>query len=276
MLGPENLLVGYENLQGGMIMLTAMVRGVLDLLWPPRTACLLCEEGLSGAPVLAVCNTCWQGMGFPPGLPLCTSCHRPVPGDQDLCVECVQGSRFGRAWALGLHTGPLREAIHHLKFNGRDELGVPLGRRLAARVREPYHGVIPIPLHRSRLRERGYNQAALIARGLAQELRLPLWEGALVRSRNTGHQAKLDRSDRLRNLQGAFRAAQGPAPWVGAAILLVDDVLTTGTTAAAAAEVLRQTGAARVDLAVLAVSATPVRESPERANQAMGFHENPH
>lgn len=237
-------------------MLRLFVQGLMELLWPPRTTCLLCDGRLE-QPVegLPVCLTCWEAIRFPAGLVCCACCSRPLRRGRGRCTVCADSPPFGRVWALGLHAGPLREAIHHLKFNGRKGLGVPLGRRLGAAIQTDHDLVVPLPLHPARLRERGYNQAALIAQGLAEARSRPMVEGVLVRVRQTGRQAKLDREERLRNLQGAF-GVRGPqtVPWAGRSVLLVDDVLTTGATAAAAATVLRETGALRVDLAVLAVS----------------------
>lgn len=236
----------------------------MDLLWPPRTTCLLCEARLNcpGGPAaerVPVCAPCWDSMGFTPGENRCTNCERPLAGGGGLCAACESPPPFGKVWALGLHRGALREAIHHLKFNSRGELGTQLGRRLARQIPARYELVVPVPLHVSRLRERGYNQAALIGGGLAEVLGLTVVEGVLVRLRPTGHQAKLDRQARLNNLRQAFSLRRQVAPpWAGRRILLVDDVLTTGATASAAAQVLRRTGARQVDLAVLAVSDMPV------------------
>lgn len=243
-------------------MLRLFLQGFVDLLWPPRTTCLLCEGQLNADPIagagpagLPVCVPCWSSMPFTQTETRCANCSRPLVGGRGCCAECLSSPLFGQVWALGLHRGALREAVHHLKFSGRRELGGPLGRRLAEQVRGEFDLIIPLPLHPSRLRERGYNQATLIARGLSESLGLPVLEGELVRLRRTGHQAKLDREERLRNLRGAFglRCPTDP-PWAGHSILLVDDVLTTGATASAAAEALWETGARRVNLAVLAVS----------------------
>lgn len=239
-------------------MLVQALHGLLDLIWPPRTTCILCQGALSESALPKVCTSCMADMAFPETFPRCTSCNRPVGSGVHRCPECVAGSAFGRAWALGLHKGPLREAIHHLKFSGRDELGAPLGRLLARRVNFSYDGVVPIPLHRSRQRERGYNQALLLAQGLAAERGWAVWDGALQRVRSTGHQAKLDRTERLQNLERAFSVPETSPPWSGKAVLVVDDVLTTGATAAAAVAAVLRSGAARADLAVLAVSTTPV------------------
>jgi ComF family protein len=248
--------------KGGLCLLRLIFQGLLDLVWPPRTQCLLCDGPLEGEPgsgTLA-CGACVASMAFEPDTARCANCSRPSHSPCGLCPDCEDGSPFGVVFALGPHKGALREAIHHFKFGDRPELAALLGPRLAAAISVGHDCIVPVPLHRSRLRERGYNQAALLARSISQVKGCPVYEQALVRLRSTGHQAKLDRQSRLRNLQGAFSAPQGtPPPWQGKRVLLVDDVLTTGTTAAASAEILYQTGARSVDVAVAAVSTTPVR-----------------
>ncbi|MGE5672742.1 MAG: ComF family protein [Mycobacterium leprae] len=232
--------------------------GLLDLLWPPRVRCLLCNGPLAGG-VYPVCAGCWSTMGFPADRRYCANCARPMAEEERLCAECMAEPAFGHVTALGLHEGALREAIHHLKFGGRPELGPLLGERLAGAVGDRPHFIVPVPLHKARLRERGYNQASLIARGLSAGLGVPVLENGLIRWRGTGHQAKLDRAARLQNLQGAFAIGPQAPLWHGKSVLLVDDVLTTGATASAAAAAIRASGAGAVNLAVLAVSATPVK-----------------
>lgn len=239
-----------------------VVQGLLDIIWPPRTECLLCAAPLAGGELAFVCAECWADMTFPPELALCATCMRPVRPFGG-CGDCAAGQPFAQVFSLGLHEGALREAIHHLKFNGREELGPLLGHRLAQVVQQPSDCIVPVPLHRSRRVERGYNQAALVAQGLSEKLGIPVIEHGLRRRRSTGHQAKLDRVSRLKNLRGAFLLARNPAPWQGKTVLLVDDVLTTGATAAAAARVILAGGAQAVHLAVLAVSATPVKDNPQ-------------
>jgi len=239
-------------------MLRAIVEGLLDFVWPPRTQCLLCREPRPGAPL--ACPACMEEIGFDPTASRCANCTRPIESDRGLCADCEEGPVYGVVFALGAHQGALREAVHHLKFGDRPELAQLLGNRLADRVTVPHDGIVPVPLHPSRLRERGYNQAGLIARAISAGRGIPVWESHLRRVRRTGHQAKLQRDSRLHNLDGAFavEAAVTP-PWSDKRVLLVDDVLTTGATAAAVAEVLYKSGARSVDLAVLAVSTTPVR-----------------
>lgn len=241
-------------------MIRLMVRGLLELIWPPRTDCVLCQADLGVELGSPVCPVCWHGMTFAPSLRRCSQCARPIAGAGHICDGCLAGSAFGKVWALGPHIGPLREAIHHLKFGGREDLALMLGERLGAEIQAPYDFLVPVPLHRSRLRERGYNQAELVAFGMRKTRHIPVCVRTLVRLRDTGHQAKLDRASRHHNLDGAF-GIRAPVPWKGKTILLVDDVLTTGATASAVAQVLRASGATAVNLAVLAVSTTPVAAS---------------
>lgn len=242
--------------------LKTLLHGLLDLLWPPRTQCLLCRSALGPYPAGdLICGGCWGALGECPAIPCCESCTRPLMGTGligGVCQDCARGSPFGRVYSLGFHDGALREAIHHLKFGGREDLGALLGSRLGEGITGDFDCVVPVPLHRSRLRERGYNQATLIAQGIADALSIEMIDQGLVRVRSTGHQAKLDRQHRMLNLQGAFALAGDRFRWSGKALLLVDDVLTTGATAAAAATALREGGARSVDLAVLAVSTKPV------------------
>lgn len=237
-------------------MLIPILKGLADFIWPPRTKCLLCDAWVGEGGNLA-CNACWDSMRFPEARVCCSRCQRPTLTRVSCCTECRERPELGHVWALGLHEGSLREAVHHLKFSGRIELGVQLGRRLGQSISTRYDAVVPVPLHRSRLRERGYNQALSIAAGVSEVTGIPLVEGGLQRLRSTGHQAKLERADRLRNLRGAFSISDRWSP-AGQRLLLVDDVLTTGATAAAAASALLAAGTVVVDVGVLAVSATVI------------------
>jgi ComF family protein len=118
--------------------------------------------------------------------------------------------------------------------------------------------IVPMPLHPNRLRSRGFNQAAEIARHLSRRLQIPCAYDALVRMHDTPPQAGLPRAARWQNLQGAFAC---PAPIRARNILLVDDVLTTGASLSACADVLRQSGATRIDVAVVARTPAPEASS---------------
>lgn len=240
--------------------------GLTEILWPPRSTCLGCEAPLNGASSLglSICPACWEALSDPGDLPRCPNCTRPVPQMEGApCQDCKLHFPFGPVWSLGLLTGPLRELVHHLKYNGREWLGDPLGHRLGAQITQHYDAVIPLPLHRARELERGYNQAGVLATGISRALGRPVLSSLLRRQRRTARQADLDRAERMANLAGAFSAPPQHPDLAGRSLLLVDDVLTTGATACAATHALLAAGARRVDLAVLAVSTSVVHEKNE-------------
>ena len=155
---------------------------------------------------------------------------------------------------MGRYRGKARDALHRFKYQGKKYLAEPLGKLLSKKIApEPWISsvdfIVPIPLSRQRLSERGYNQASLLAKVLSRELSLPM-EEFLERVKNTSSQTGLNRRQRAENLSRAFsccREIHG-----GSHILLVDDVFTSGATANEASKVLKESGAARVSVAVLA------------------------
>lgn len=214
-------------------MTTDWLVGLLDLLFP--RACALCGAAVEGPPHDdALCPPCLAALGPPrPILPL------PAP--------------LAAGVAAGPFDGPLRDAIHLLKYAGRGDLAPALGRRLAAALAAGPRPdvVVPVPLHPARFAVRGFNQAARLARPVARRLEAPLEAGLLVRLRDTPPQTARDASARRRNVRRAF-AVRRPAAFAGQAVLLVDDVVTTGATAAACAAALLAAGARQVRLAALA------------------------
>jgi len=220
---------------------------VLNLLFPTR--CAACDV-LGESPF---CATCAETLvPAPAGCPVCG-----VPQDEALlpalkprrCPHCrVQPPRFALASAAYLHGGALAEAIYRLKYERREDLGVELGVLFEACTVPRSDLLVPIPLHRRRLRQRGYDQARLLADGASRRFRIPV-APLLRRVRETGQQVGRDRTARERSVRGAF-AASGRV--LGLRICLIDDVLTTGATASAAAAALLEAGAARVEVRTLA------------------------
>jgi len=143
-----------------------------------------------------------------------------------------------------LFEGPLREAIHHLKYSGRTSLAKPLGSYLEAHwqtASQPADLIVPVPLHATRLRERGYNQSTLLAEQLSRASKLPVVEPALIRVKATTPQVTLNAAERKANVRAAFEARSDLVR--GRRVLLVDDVCTTGATLESSGIALRQAGA---------------------------------
>ena len=229
------------------------VSEVLALAFPP--ACAACGDLLEeDAPFCPPCSLATE----PVPLPGCPRCGEPVE-EVGPCGRCrFRPPPFRAAHAAFVHTGPLARAIHRFKYEGHSALALPLARALAAEAapwletlqrRGPPPSLVPIPLHRWRLIRRGYDQAALLTRGLARATGLFLQPGLLRRIRPTRRQVGLTEAERTENVHGAF-AVNGPLP--DAPVLLVDDVLTTGATARAASDALREAGARWVYVLTLA------------------------
>ncbi|MBI4614655.1 MAG: ComF family protein [Planctomycetes bacterium] len=236
--------------------------GLLDVAFP-RT-CFLCRADLSSSRNQALCARCWRSL---PRLRrrACDRCGTPDPLAlwDGGCSACRRRSFPHRSLvAAGSHRGGLRELVHLLKYSGFRGAAGPLARILAARLRRQdtlrshrIDLVVPVPSSASRDAARGFDHAALLARRLAARLGLPIDARALFRRRRAPPQTSLSGAARRRNLAGVFAARASRVR--GRRVLLVDDVRTTGTTAAEAARALRRAGARVVVVAVVAASGGP-------------------
>ncbi len=231
----------------------AAADALLSLLYPPR--CVVCRT-LGCMRVL--CDTCAAAIA-PVAEPLCSRCGHTLEPEQE-CNNCSRHPpAFDRARALGTYQGMLREAVHRFKYGNCPALAEPLGRLLAVYVRTQsadlhhlsFDGVLPMPMHPGRRRQRGYNQSERLARVLARELALPLDTTLLMRARATRPQVGLTAMQRRSNLQGAFRVSR-PPDTRGKTFLLVDDVMTTGSSLSECAAMLKLAGASRVYALTLA------------------------
>jgi len=218
--------------------------------------CLLCAQDGDGRRDL--CHACAGDLVR--NRLCCPRCALPLRAPAPLCGECLlREPPFDAAFAPFLYGHPIDLLVTKLKFGRSLAAGRVLSQLWLDAVAEDAPVlpglILPIPLHASRLRERGYNQALELARPLARALRIPLAEDALSRTKATAAQSNLDAKARRRNLRGAFEfhaAALSAAATHVTHVALVDDVMTTGATLRECARVLRRAGVVRVDVWALA------------------------
>ncbi len=229
---------------------------LLNTLYPPH--CLACSTPVRRAGLL--CAACWTNTPFIDGL-ACDHCGTPLPGPlEDAPVHCDDCLRIARPWSHGraalVYSDSARRLVLALKHGDRHDIAAPAARWLARRCAgliRPDTLIAPVPLHPTRLFQRRFNQSALLARALAQVLARPACPDLLRRIRRTSSQDGRTREGRFENMQGAIAAHPRHAARItGRHILLVDDVMTSGATLAAAAEACFAAGADHVDVAVMA------------------------
>jgi ComF family protein len=232
------------------------LRRVLDSMLPPR--CINCRALVDRE--TALCADCWPLVEFL-APPVCACCGFPFeydPGPADtLCAACTtRHPVFDRARAVLVYGETSRRLVLDFKHGDRTWPAPAFGRWLARAGAELVAGAdlaVPVPLHRSRLYARRYNQAAMMALALGREAGLAVQPELLTRRRPTPSQGRLSPSARRRNVRGAFAVRTGYADLAeGARILLIDDVLTTGATVEECARTLVRAGAAAVDVLTLA------------------------
>lgn len=229
---------------------------------PP--SCISCKAAV--ATPLGFCADCWADLPVIDG-GRCIQCGVPLPIEwtaESHCLGCLKDPpRFDRTAAPYRYEGPARAVVLAFK-NGREAFAPQMAAamlRAAAGLVTPDTLVVAVPLHRWRLAARGYNQALLLARAIAEQANAPLDPDLLIRQRATPRTKGLSRAARRRNAEGAFRVAEGGRSRIaGRDVILVDDVMTSGATASAAAGALKRAGAARVTVLVYArVAATDAR-----------------
>jgi ComF family protein len=235
-----------------------MWNALLDLVYP--ALCPACDARLERDATPPWCAGCAASLE-PLSAPHCVVCGEPFDsaGPSHICRRCVASPpAFDEARAPLRYGGALADALLRYKHGGREALGGALARCFAAASLAIHFDrdadvVVPVPLHPTRLAQRGFDQAARLARAIARAKRLPLLLRGLRRIRATPPQTSLSGRARRQNVTGAFAAApRSSSALRDRRVLLVDDVLTTGATASACAHALRAAGAARVYVLTLA------------------------
>ena len=225
-------------------------RGLVSLLFPAD--CKICQHSLEPFNLTFICKDCWDKVEWVKA-PYCFQCSKPLSLSSAfqnisllLCPECRRNNTyFEKLFVPTLYEGVMKKAIHLLKYNKKRGILRSLEKIIKTYfscVDFSFHHldlVVPIPLHRKKLEERGFNQAELIARIITKYFQIPLIKNNLQRVKATVTQTTLSKKERERNIKGAFKV-KNKDKFQAKNILLVDDVYTTGTTIKEAAKVLKK------------------------------------
>jgi ComF family protein len=250
-------IVGHAAPKRALPILRSLARAAADIVFPP--ACLSCRQATETPGSL--CASCWAQVRFIER-PYCNRLGTPFAmdfgNDGLLSPEAVaKPPVFARARAVArFDDGPVRQLVHRLKYSDRMELAKPLGiwmARAGSELLAEAELLVPVPLHRRRLAARKFNQANALAQAVSAQRGVPVEPLVRTRVKPTPPQVGLSRSLRALNMQGAFRVAEGMEARIeGRAIVLVDDVMTSGATVNAASRALLRGAAKRVDVLVFA------------------------
>ncbi|NSW75967.1 MAG: ComF family protein [Candidatus Atribacteria bacterium] len=232
-----------------------LAEGLFNFFLPQH--CVVCFRYVSSSSGSPLCEHCLSRISFL-RTPFCVRCGRPVAGGNILfCRRCRSFSfHFDEARAVTLYETPIRECIHALKYQGVLSFA-PFFVNLLAEYMEDHpflrdvDYILPVPLHPKRLKERGFNQTLLLARGLSARFGIPLLEKAVVRWKHTVPQVGLSLRERRKNVQNAFRIIR-PTPFQGSRVLVIDDVLTSRATVDALSKILKEAGCATVRVLAIA------------------------
>lgn len=223
---------------------------MLNLLFP--STCPVCGNESDSHMHNPFCENCWKGIQRYDG-PACPTCGIPaVSAHAKHCESCLKAPPpYSKIIYYGIYDGALRKAIHLLKFNGLKRLARPIAMLISELPLPEADGIVPVPLHHGRLREREFNQTALIGRHISRACGIPLLLDVLKKEKETPAQINVTGKERLKNLKSAFSAIKAVN---GLRLLLVDDVITTGATVHECASVLVNKGAKAVTVVALARS----------------------
>lgn len=211
---------------------------VLSFLFPDPCAICMKPAGRNRF----VCASCEEALILLKPRALCRTCLAPLPSGADICGKCLKEKpKYEQLVACALYENELRTSLHRYKFSGRADLHTPFALMLCSQLRSfhctEFEIVIPVPLSEERLKERGFNQAELIAKEIAKAFHVPCVSDALKKCRNTKRQSDLRGAERSKNIRDAFVLSNSDAVR-GKTVLLVDDIFTTGATMREAAAVL--------------------------------------
>lgn len=217
----------------------------LRIIFPPR--CVVCEKLLFIDE--EICKECREKLPFVGNI-YCMKCGKPLESERELCTDCKRRKHyFTRGVALWSYSPALKKSLYRFKYNNKQYYAQYYGKELACRYGWMIRGwgiekIIPIPLHRKKEKQRGYNQAYLLAKELSRLTDIPVDDKIITRIRNTVPQKKLNDRERQKNIKDAFKINQNVVKLK--TILLVDDIYTTGSTFDEVARILAEAGVSRI------------------------------
>lgn len=223
-----------------------------QMLYPRR--CVFCDDIVVPYGKL-ICSTCEKKIPYLTD-PLCMKCGKQLDTDALFCFDCLKQSHFfDRGYALYSYHF-VAESLYRFKYGGRAEYGTFFGQEIAKHYKTTIldmkaEAIIPVPLHPTRERKRGYNQAELIAKEMGRELSIPVYSDLVKRRKKTIPQKELDQEARQNNLKKAFIITENVVKL--RSIIIIDDIYTTGSTVNAIAEVLKDVGVERIHFFAIAI-----------------------
>jgi len=235
--------------------LRLMLDAVLDFVYP-QIYCICCGRMIEKKALHGICPNCCESMPFIHE-PRCSLCGRPLEQEQGMCRDCsLYGHDYSRAMSVFEYSIAIRELIHRYKYYGEYNLSRTFAWFMSDLLDKSgwkADMIIPVPLHRNRLKSRGFNQAALLGDYISYRHKIPCYDDILVRTADTKSQTGFNKAMRMQNLKNAFAVAK-PDYVQDKNILLVDDVYTTGATADSCSRELRFSGAGNIYVLTIAAA----------------------
>lgn len=238
-------------------LLKKLYNSALELLFPEKGICFICDVYDENIKKDHICEDCRDKLHFI-GKNRCPTCGKPLEiiNDTNKCSFCIKNNfYFKRAFSPLEFTGELKDAIYKFKYQSKPYMYKSFGelmvRELLKEKIEPIDIIVPIPLHRSRMAKRGYNQSELVAKYISKKLNIPLDRKNLIRTKATKEQNTLSRLERQKNIKNAF-SVRDDRVFMNKRVLLVDDIFTTGATVNEGAKVLKSVKAKEVIVITIA------------------------
>jgi len=229
-------------------------KAILDLVFPPH--CIFCDSIIDFRKEYHICDKCKDSMPLPEGN-RCRICYRRTWGEyiNDTCMMCkAEKSYFSKLTSVYSYEGLVRGCVLRLKFHKRTDLAPTIGKLMADKLdnRTDAEVIVPVPISKQRLRERGYNQSELFSKELSRRLNIPLQNKVLLKIKDTDPQSRMKLSQRCDNIKGAYKVVSDDIK--GKRVLLTDDVTTSRSTLNECARMLTKAGAASVECITFAVT----------------------